>query len=154
MYRDRAIFVKPHMKATPIGSLEQLFRALSDPTRLRILALVASGEICVCHIHEALDIPQPTASRHLAYLRKTGLVATRRDGLWVHYRLAAPANSAVASVLRATIDALGTARDVTSDRRQLSGLVRIPLRVLEETAACCMPAAETDKGGRSDRASG
>jgi ArsR family transcriptional regulator len=141
------------MTPTSIATLEQLFRALSDATRLRILALVASGEICVCHIHEALDIPQPTASRHLAYLRRTRLVAARRDGLWVHYRLAVPADPAVAAVLRSAIDALRTARGVSSDRRQLSGLVRIPLRVLEERAACCVPAGQADKDWRSDRAS-
>ena len=121
-----------------MAGLEQLFRALNDATRLRILALVASGEVCVCHIHEALDIAQPTASRHLAYLRQTGLVAARRDGLWVHYRLAAPAHAAVASVLRATIDALGTARTVAADRRRLSSLIRIPVRTLEEAASCCV----------------
>jgi ArsR family transcriptional regulator len=135
------------MKATPVTTLEQLFRALGDATRLRILALVASGEICVCHIHEALGIPQPMASRHLAYLRRTGLVATRRDGLWVHYRLAVPADPAMAAVLRATIDALGTARSIGADRRQLSGLVRIPLRALEEAASCCVPGSAQSRPG-------
>jgi ArsR family transcriptional regulator len=124
--------------ATPIAGMETLFRALADQTRLRILALLASGEVCVCKIHGALDVPQPTASRHLAYLRKTGLVATRRDGLWVHYRLAMPADPAMASVLRAAVEAVGNTRSLGSDRRRLSGLTSIPLRVLEETANCCM----------------
>lgn len=124
--------------ATPITGLETLFRALADQTRLRILALLASGEVCVCNIHGALDIPQPTASRHLAYLRKTGLVDTRKDGLWVHYRLAAPADPALAAVLKASIDALGAARGVATDRRRLSGLTAIPLRVLEKSASCCL----------------
>lgn len=69
-----------------------VFRALSDPTRLRILNLLQSGEVCVCHIVAVLGSPQPTVSRHLAYLRKVGLVATRKEGLWMHYRLA-PARS-------------------------------------------------------------
>lgn len=69
-----------------------IFRALSDRTRLRILNLLQSGELCVCHIVSVLDIPQPTASRHLSYLRKTRLVVARKDGLWMHYRLA-PASS-------------------------------------------------------------
>ena len=68
--------------------METLFKALADATRLRILGLLLTGEVCVCDIHESLKIPQPKASRHLAYLRRSGLVETRRDGLWVHYRLA------------------------------------------------------------------
>jgi ArsR family transcriptional regulator len=120
------------------ATLESLLRALADQTRLRILALLASGEVCVCKIHGALGVPQPTASRHLAYLRKTGLVATRRDGLWVHYRLAMPADPATASVLRAAIDAVGKTRGLTADRKRLSGLTAIPLRVLEQTADCCV----------------
>lgn len=122
----------------PILGLETLFRALADQTRLRILALLASGEVCVCNIHGALGIPQPTASRHLAYLRKAGLVATRRAGLWIHYRLAEPADPAAAAVLKAAVDALGQSRPITSDRRRLSGLTSIPLRVLEASASCCL----------------
>src|SRR6187551_1011442 len=71
-----------------LASLETYFKALADTTRLRILGLLLTGEVCVCHIHESLKIPQPKASRHLAYLRRAGLVETRRDGLWVHYRMA------------------------------------------------------------------
>jgi ArsR family transcriptional regulator len=65
-----------------------VFRALSHRTRLRILNLLRDGELCVCHIVAVLAIPQPTASRHLAYLRKAGLVVARKEGLWSHYRLA------------------------------------------------------------------
>src|SRR5947208_3957349 len=68
--------------------MERLLKALADETRLRILGLLLTGEVCVCHIHESLRIPQSKASRHLAYLRRAGLVETRRDGLWIHYRLA------------------------------------------------------------------
>ena len=125
------------MQTRPVTSLEHLFRALADHTRLRILALLAAGEICVCHIHGALAIPQPTASRHLAYLRRTGLVATRKDGLWVHYRIAVPSDPALASVLAATIEALRSTRGISNDRRKLSGLTAVPLRVLERAAATC-----------------
>ena len=125
------------MKAAPVQTLEQLFRALADDTRLRILALLASGEICVCEIHEALGLPQPTVSRHLAYLRRSGLVATRKDGLWVHYKLAMPTHPALAGVMRATLEALSLAPTVTVDRRRLSGVTTIPLRQLEESAAKC-----------------
>jgi ArsR family transcriptional regulator len=68
--------------------LESLFKALADTTRLRILALLGNNEVCVCHIHDSLGLPQPTVSRHLAYLRRAGLVDTRRDGVWMHYQVA------------------------------------------------------------------
>src|SRR3954466_7178010 len=71
-----------------LHGLETTFKALADATRLRILGLLLTGEVCVCHIHETLRISQPKASRHLAYLRRAGLVAVRREGLWMHYRLA------------------------------------------------------------------
>src|SRR6266542_3712718 len=67
--------------------MESLFKALADATRLRILGLLLTGEVCVCDIHESLKIPQPKASRHLAYLRRSGLVETRRDGLCIHHRV-------------------------------------------------------------------
>ncbi|HEY4232964.1 MAG TPA: metalloregulator ArsR/SmtB family transcription factor [Lacipirellulaceae bacterium] len=70
-----------------------MFRGFSDRTRLRILNLLLRGELCVCDIVSALAVPQPTASRHLAYLRRAGLVQSRRDGLWMHYKLA-PAHTA------------------------------------------------------------
>jgi ArsR family transcriptional regulator len=132
--------MKPRPATTTVtrpDQLVQLFSALADDTRLRILALLASGEICVCHIHGALGIPQPTASRHLAYLRRTGLVAGRPDGPWVHYRLVVPSDPALAAVLSATIEALGATRGISTDRRKLSGLTAIPLRVLEEAATTC-----------------
>ena len=126
------------MKSTRTATLIDLCKALSDDTRLRMLALLASSEICVCHIHGALGIPQPTASRHLAHLRRAGLVTTRRDGLWVHYRLAFPADPALALVLRAALQALGQVSRVSVDRRRLGSLTHIPLRVLEQEAACCV----------------
>jgi ArsR family transcriptional regulator, arsenate/arsenite/antimonite-responsive transcriptional repressor len=76
-----------------------VFRALSDRTRLRILNLLRGSEVCVCHLVAVLDVPQPTASRHLACLRKAGLVVARKEGLWSHYRLA-PAKSKFQEMLR------------------------------------------------------
>src|SRR5262249_11900923 len=70
------------------NAADVMFRAVSDRTRLRILNLLQGGELCVCEIVDALRVPQPKASRHLAYLRKAGLVTARRDGLWIHYQLA------------------------------------------------------------------
>jgi ArsR family transcriptional regulator, arsenate/arsenite/antimonite-responsive transcriptional repressor len=76
--------------ADTLDGAVELFKAFADPVRVRLLNLLADGEVCVCHLHEALDLPQSTVSRHLAYLRKRGLVIGRKDGLWVHYRLAKP----------------------------------------------------------------
>ena len=75
----------------PLNTSTGLLEAFSDPVRLRLLNLLAGGrEVCVCHLFEALGLPQPTVSRHLAYLRKRGVVAARKEGLWVYYRLARP----------------------------------------------------------------
>ena len=83
----------------------RLFKAFADPVRLRLLNLLAEDrEVCVCHLHEALGLPQPTVSRHLAYLRKSGLVVGRKEGLWVHYRLAKPGSS----LHRALVACLGS----------------------------------------------
>ena len=72
--------------------VDRMFRAFSDRTRLRVLHLLGEGELCVCDLVSALGVPQPKASRHLAYLRKAGLVLARKQGLWSYYRLA-PAKS-------------------------------------------------------------
>lgn len=100
-------------------SLESLFKALGDGTRLRILALLLSGEVCVCDIHESLRIPQPKASRHLAYLRRSGLVETRRDGLWIHYRLATLEGPVLAVLGDAVRQALTHAGTVNRDAERL-----------------------------------
>jgi len=70
----------------------QLFKALSDETRLRILSLLTAGELCVCDLMAVLDLPQSTVSRHLAYLRNSGLVEDRRQGVWMYYRLTTPSS--------------------------------------------------------------
>ena len=99
---------------------------MADSTRLRILSLLRDGEICVCHIHATLDVPQPTASRHLAYLRKAGLVEARRDGVWMHYRLAAITNPVVASVVSAAMHALTHAAMRGKDDRRLQLALSTP----------------------------
>jgi ArsR family transcriptional regulator len=81
------------MKTRRANSVDRLFRAFSDRTRLRILSLLRRGELCVCEIVGVLGVPQPKASRHLAYLRRAGLVLARKEGLWHYYRLA-PARDA------------------------------------------------------------
>lgn len=70
----------------------RLFKALADETRLRILALLTRGELCVCDLMAILDLPQSTVSRHLAYLRNAGLVSDRRQGVWMYYQLPEPQN--------------------------------------------------------------
>jgi ArsR family transcriptional regulator, arsenate/arsenite/antimonite-responsive transcriptional repressor len=66
----------------------QIMKAMADPIRLRLLRLLADGELCVCTLCDVLELPQSTVSRHLAHLKLAGFVSGRRDGLWVHYRLA------------------------------------------------------------------
>lgn len=94
MNHGQYICIGEYMKAMAAIPVDRVFRAFADPTRLRILSLLLRGELCVCDIVNTLDIPQPTASRHLAYLRKAGLVEARRDGLWMYYKLA-PAHNAM-----------------------------------------------------------
>lgn len=81
------------MKTKRVSQVDGMFRAFSDRTRLRILHLLLPGELCVCHIVDVLELPQPKVSRHLAYLRRMRLVLARKEGLWNYYRLA-PARGA------------------------------------------------------------
>jgi ArsR family transcriptional regulator len=113
----------------PLSEMETLFKALADATRLRILGLLLTGEVCVCHIHESLKIPQPKASRHLAYLRRAGLVEARRDGLWMHYRIAPLANPVVAAIGDAVRHALAHTDIVHRDAERL-----------QKRTGCCVPA--------------
>ena len=99
--------------------LVTLFNALADRTRLRVLNLLAGGELCVCYFVELLDEAQPKISRHLAYLRRAGIVAARRDGKWIHYSLARPADPALAGVLESTLGALEHDKQMQRDRAAL-----------------------------------
>lgn len=125
--------------STRIDSLETLFKALADRTRLRILGLLLDGEVCVCHIHESLGLPQPKTSRHLAYLRRTGLVEGRKDGLWVHYRLAHMDDPVIQALVDATGHAIGHLASGEKDRRRLAERVDRPVRrqLPMIPAACC-----------------
>src|SRR5438477_11894907 len=114
------------MAAQKSYSLEQLFRALADSTRLRLLNLMNGREVCVCYFVDVLKTSQPKISRHLAYLRKAGIVAARRDGKWMHYRLVMPRDSHAAQVLRTTLDALAHDKEMERDKDRLA-------------AACCGP---------------
>jgi ArsR family transcriptional regulator, arsenate/arsenite/antimonite-responsive transcriptional repressor len=116
------------MKAR-LDAMEAVFKALGDATRLRILGLLLAGEVCVCDIHESLRIPQSKTSRHLAYLRRAGLVATRREGLWIHYRLGALADPVMAAIVDAVRHALTHVDAVRRDGERL-----------EKRTGCCLPA--------------
>lgn len=120
-------------------AMDGVLRALADPTRLRILALLAAGEVCVCHLHGVLDIPQPKASRHLAYLRRAGLVSARKDGLWVHYRLAPMADPVVRTLVDGALHCLGHVETITRDRRRLekeTGCCPVEATALPQSTCC------------------
>jgi ArsR family transcriptional regulator, arsenate/arsenite/antimonite-responsive transcriptional repressor len=98
-----------------------IFRALADQTRLRILHLLQSGELCVCHLVSVLDVPQPKASRHLAYLRRVGLVVARKEGQWMHYSLTPARTKAHAMLLECLSQCYQEERVFQNDRDQLLG---------------------------------
>ena len=98
---------------------ESFFRALADRTRLRLLNLLGNDEVCVCFFVEILKTSQPKISRHLAYLRRAGIVAARRDGPWIHYRVVEPDDENAARVLRETMAWLASDREMQRDRERL-----------------------------------
>ena len=130
------------MKTTAPAALADVLKALADPTRMRILALLGGGEICVCHIHTALAVPQPTASRHLAHLKNTGLVEDRKVGLWKHYRLRPLADPALQAVVDAARAAASGTRAVTRDCCRLTEAVKLIRSPLQQ---------EAQQGGGDDR---
>lgn len=136
--------------AKQLDQMESLFKALADATRLRILGLLLSGEVCVCDIHESLKIPQSKASRHLAYLRRTGLVETRREGLWIHYRLGTfgdPVLAAISDAVRHGLTHVDTVqRDGERLRKRTGCCVPGPGEVAG--VACCAPHAVALSAGQ------
>jgi ArsR family transcriptional regulator, arsenate/arsenite/antimonite-responsive transcriptional repressor len=105
--------------ALDVRPLTRLFRALGDETRLRIVALLSHGELCVCHIETALDLNQSTASRHLGILRTSGVVDCRRDGTWVYYRLTDQEHATVGKALEVLTEAFGAERALRADHARL-----------------------------------
>jgi ArsR family transcriptional regulator len=106
--------------------LAQLFAALADPTRLRLLNLMDGREVCVCYFVEILQQSQPKISRHLAYLRRAGVVTARREGKWMHYRMERPADARARAILEAALDSLKADRGMQADLARLK-------------KACCEP---------------
>ena len=115
------------MARTPSNpDLTPLFAALADRTRLRLLNLMNGREVCVCYFVEILRQSQPKISRHLAYLRRAGIVSARREGKWMHYRIERPANPGALAVLDAALGSFQSDREMQTDLARLS-------------RACCQP---------------
>ena len=110
--------------------LALLFAALSDRTRLRLLNLMRGREICVCYFVEILGQSQPKISRHLAYLRRAGVVAARREGKWMHYRMVEPAHPGAARILRETLAVLREEKGMEADRARFDRLCCAPRRLV------------------------
>ena len=110
----------------PGPQLKVWFRALADRTRLRLLNLMRDQELCVCYFVQILQTTQPKISRHLAYLRRAGIVAARRQGTWMHYRIVVPQDARAAGILKEVLASLGDDREMQRD------LVRL-------NTACCAP---------------
>ena len=98
---------------------ELFFRALADRTRLRLLNLMQSEEVCVCFFVEVLKTNQPKISRHLAYLRRAGIVDARREGQWIHYRIVQPDDAGAATVLKDVMSWLAGDQEMQRDRERL-----------------------------------
>lgn len=108
--------------------MELFFSALSDRTRLRLLNLMSEEEICVCYFPEVIGTNQPKISRHLAYLRKAGLVAVRREWKWAHYRLTEPENAHAAKVFREILEWLKEDEEMRRDRLQMMRMCCAPVQ--------------------------
>jgi ArsR family transcriptional regulator len=99
-------------------SVDRIFRAFADRTRLRILNLLKPGELCVCDLVRVLASPQPKISRHLAYLRRAGLVTARKEGLWIYYSLAPARNPFHRKVLECLSCCFADVPELAKDARR------------------------------------
>jgi ArsR family transcriptional regulator len=108
------------MKTKAVNSVDMTFRALSDWTRLRILNLLSSGELCVCDLVDVLSLTQPAISKHLAYLRRAKLVVGRKQGLWSYYRLSPAKDSFHRKLLAALEACVNRAPELATDSKRLT----------------------------------
>jgi ArsR family transcriptional regulator len=115
--------------ATPTSRVDKMFRAFSDRTRLRVLHLLKGGELCVCDLQAVLNVPQAKVSRHLAYLRKSGLATARKEGLWQYYSLAPARNDFYEKLLACLGACFGAVPELARDAKRLGAR---PCR-----SACC-----------------
>ena len=99
--------------------IELLFKALADRTRLGLISLIGDSEVCVCFFVAILKSNQPKISRHLAYLRRAGIVTSRREGKWMHYRLTEPPDEHAARIFREVRAALAEHPELQRDREKL-----------------------------------
>lgn len=126
--------------------LAQMFAALSDRTRLRLLNLMDGREVCVCYFVGILGQSQPKISRHLAYLRRAGVVAARREGKWMHYRIVEPSHAGAARLLREALSVIREEKRMQADRARLgkaccapqsvSGLAGAPVPIAVDAVGC------------------
>ena len=121
----------PSAKERRDGSLQLdvMFRAVCDRTRVRILNVLRNDELCVGDIVQIIQVPQPRASRHLAYLKKAGLVLARRDGLWIHYSLAPVRSEFHRRLLDCVITCFQEVPEIREDEARAKGL--------KSSARCC-----------------
>lgn len=107
-----------------------MFRAFSDRTRLRLLHLLRPGETCVCDLVNVLGVPQPKVSRHLAYLRRAGLVEVRKEGLWCHYTLSSAKDAFHAKLIECLATCFRDVPELAQDAEKLKRLRKV---------GCCAP---------------
>ncbi len=116
-------------QTVPCVGMDLMFRAFSDRTRLRILHLLRDGELCVGDIVDVLRIPQPRASRHLAYLRRAGLVVVRKAGLWSYYSLAKAETPFHRKLLDCLLNCFGDVPEMRADKNRAARV--------KESGGCC-----------------
>ena len=109
--------MKLKSRQTPV---DRMFRAFSDRTRLRILHLLRNGQLCVCDLVEIIAVPQPKVSRHLAYLRRAGLVLARKEGLWSYYKLAPARDPFHQKLLDCLTCCFGSVPELAKDAKALA----------------------------------
>jgi ArsR family transcriptional regulator, arsenate/arsenite/antimonite-responsive transcriptional repressor len=113
-------------------NIENLFKALADQTRLRLISLIGDSEVCVCFLVEILKTSQPKISRHLAYLRRAQIVAARREGKWMHYRLTEPPDEHAKRIFREVRTSLTEHPELQRDRERLERVccaVQLPVQL-------------------------
>ena len=125
--RTRLVRRRPRPPAAPtpaVDDLDLLFKGFADPTRIRLLNVLAAGELCVCDLVELVAVPQPAVSRHLAYLRRSGLVEVRRSAKFAYYRLARPAHLVHRTLLACVRSSFAGVAALDAERAAAAGRVR------------------------------
>ena len=140
------------MSKKPEFNAEKFFLALSDRTRLRLLNLMQDDEVCVCFFTEVLGAPQPTISRHLAYLRQAGVVSARREGKWMHYGIVAPGDEHAARLFAAVCTWLREQPELRRDREALVKVCcapRMPVQLRAAPKPASLAALAEKKAGKA-----